>query len=60
MADDRLISPERGFLIRKAPGADLFDFGQTIFFDEDKQHSPKVGTKVAQTPRLSKKTTFGP
>jgi hypothetical protein len=33
--DDRLVSPEHGFVLRLAPGIADFDFGQTIFFHDE-------------------------
>ena len=47
-ADSQLLSPEQGFLVRKAPGSDLFDYGQTIYFDDDRAHSPRNGSPKAK------------
>lgn len=33
--DDRLISPEDGFVLRAAPGVADFDFGQTVLFHDE-------------------------
>jgi hypothetical protein len=35
-SDGNCLSPAQGYLIRKAPGSALFDYGQTIIFGEDK------------------------
>ncbi|EKX52363.1 hypothetical protein GUITHDRAFT_42623, partial [Guillardia theta CCMP2712] len=34
MLDGRLVSPDCGFVLRKAPGHAMFDFGQTITMEE--------------------------
>jgi len=78
-ADENLLSPAQGYLIRKvrmvvqmpyesctplnhtihcmaqAPGSDLFDYGQTIFFDKERQVGSKSprNSSAASSPKQS-------